>query len=482
MPILKTKLDEKADRSKYIANTLSDAGTGILNAVKTFGMSAVGDAIHGVSPKAADFVQKYSAGMIPHTSEEEYEANRSDTQGAWNNRLGSASSAATNVMAGEMIGPALQKAKTAATPIVNAAKTKVLQAGQKGVNKLITNATSGKSMINYLGENQRAAALDHLTGVSNGLYDLGKGRPFFETFPITEGQRKVVMAKQDEAVVRGKDFIKKWFYDKDGVMRPQARYRLDDAADPMVKQLSDNNYALKDVKNPLNNPEVILYNNRTKGITNIPSATDNIKSGLLADRHKIGGRNVDGTSYVQRNSGFHFRTPIDIQNTTIHELGHNSQRLGYDITGQTYGERIAMEGSGYYVPNKNTPVGRELAKVTTPVAKDAEGKEISTWAASPKEPHAELMVARKNYIAKRLRGASKADRPFLENKLIEDLQAPSMEAIDEMITNQNLRRFFKKDASDRDIHKIIRFMPGVAAAAGIGTAMKKKQGGLLRRK
>ena len=82
MAILKaqvgTKLDRKLQRNQAISNTLSDTGTGFLNALKTFGMSAIGDAINGVSPKAADNVQKYTLGMIPHTSDEEYLANRSE--------------------------------------------------------------------------------------------------------------------------------------------------------------------------------------------------------------------------------------------------------------------------------------------------------------------------------------------------------------------------------------------------------------------
>jgi hypothetical protein len=128
-PAMKAKTAETAGP---LSNTISDTTTGLLNAIKTFGMSAVGDAINGVSPKAADAVQKYSLGMIPHTSDEEYEANRSYTKGKWNNRLHAASGAAIGAMTGAMMGKAIPMAANA---IVNRGIPAV-----KGLMKTAANA------------------------------------------------------------------------------------------------------------------------------------------------------------------------------------------------------------------------------------------------------------------------------------------------------------------------------------------------------
>jgi hypothetical protein len=474
----------RKDRTR-LANTFADAGTGLLNAVKTFGMSAVGDAINGISPKAADFVQKYSGQMIPHTSEQEYIANRPSTQGAWNNRLGSASSAATNVMAGEMIGPAISKGYSAAKgvikPIYNKALTKGAIAAQKKIGLLIDNAKAVNSPIaKRLGPQRTEAYVDHLYGLSDGIYDLKQGRPFFETFPITPGQKKAIMAKQDVAAKEGTDFVKKWFYDESDRIRPQAEYKLDYAADPVVKILTDNNYSLSHPNNPLVNPKVVLFNNRTKGIKNLSGVTDNIKEGLLNNRSKINARNVGGDSYVQRNKGFYYSSPKDISDVATHEVTHSAQELGYDLPGTAYADRIATTGGGYYIPNKNTPIGREIGEHSLPVRKDANGNDIYTWAASPRETHSDLMVARKNYIEDRLENISASDKKRVEQELIKELHTPSGEDLNAMIDGKNLRRFFKPNTSPIFMHKTLRTMPAVGAAAAIGAAVKKPQPGPLK--
>jgi hypothetical protein len=131
MAILKaqvgTKLDRKLQRNQAISNTLSDTGTGFLNALKTFGMSAIGDAINGVSPKAADNVQKYTLGMIPHTSDEEYLANRSEADSKWFNRTHAAGNAAESQMAGAMIGKAIPMVINKVSPVVESVMSKIVK-------------------------------------------------------------------------------------------------------------------------------------------------------------------------------------------------------------------------------------------------------------------------------------------------------------------------------------------------------------------
>lgn len=87
---------------------LPDLGTRMLHAVETFGGSAVADAVQGISPQAAGWLDKYSAGMFPVTSEEQLERGRSDNENRWLNRAGMTADAASSVLAGELIGAGMQ--------------------------------------------------------------------------------------------------------------------------------------------------------------------------------------------------------------------------------------------------------------------------------------------------------------------------------------------------------------------------------------
>lgn len=49
----------------------------MIHGLQTFGGSYIGDAVQGVSPKAADVVSKYTAGMIAPTPQNYLDRNRS---------------------------------------------------------------------------------------------------------------------------------------------------------------------------------------------------------------------------------------------------------------------------------------------------------------------------------------------------------------------------------------------------------------------
>lgn len=91
---------EKAQRGKTVSkeenNFGSDLYTRMMNMVTTYGGSAVGDAVNGISPEAADWLEKYSGGMVPHTSEEMLAANR----GSGKNKLEQAGDAANSISLG----------------------------------------------------------------------------------------------------------------------------------------------------------------------------------------------------------------------------------------------------------------------------------------------------------------------------------------------------------------------------------------------
>ena len=82
-----------------------DFGSRMLHGLQTFGGSYVGDAIQGVSPKAADYVSQYTAGLISPTPESYLEKNRSGIK----EQLGSAANTASIVLGAEMAGPLLGK-------------------------------------------------------------------------------------------------------------------------------------------------------------------------------------------------------------------------------------------------------------------------------------------------------------------------------------------------------------------------------------
>jgi hypothetical protein len=72
-PMLTSKPDPNAGK------VAADTGTRILSALKTFGMSPIGNVIKDVGgQEAADAVEKYTLGMIPYTRDEEFKANRTN--------------------------------------------------------------------------------------------------------------------------------------------------------------------------------------------------------------------------------------------------------------------------------------------------------------------------------------------------------------------------------------------------------------------
>ena len=89
----RTNEEREAERVVRDKEFFSDTGTIMLKAVETFGTSVIGDAVQSVSPDAADWLEKYSSGFIPHTSEQELMANRTTNPNKWSNRMGSTAGA-----------------------------------------------------------------------------------------------------------------------------------------------------------------------------------------------------------------------------------------------------------------------------------------------------------------------------------------------------------------------------------------------------
>lgn len=107
-----------------VPNWATDLNTRLLNAVSTYGGSAIGDAVKGISPKAADWLNENSMGFIPYTTDEQLMATRAGNPNRGLNAAVQVSDAISNVLAGKLIGAGLGKAKSAT---------------QKGINKLAKN-------------------------------------------------------------------------------------------------------------------------------------------------------------------------------------------------------------------------------------------------------------------------------------------------------------------------------------------------------
>jgi hypothetical protein len=110
-----------------VPNWASDLGTRLSNAVSTFGGSAIGDAVKGVSPRAADWLNENSMGFIPYTTDEQLMATRAGNPDRGMNAAGQASDAVTNLLLNKMIGPLAGKANTAI---------------KKGTSKVVKGATN----------------------------------------------------------------------------------------------------------------------------------------------------------------------------------------------------------------------------------------------------------------------------------------------------------------------------------------------------
>ena len=115
-----------------IPNWTSDLSTRLLNAASTYGGSAIGDAVKGVSPRAADWLNENSMGFIPYTTDEQLNATRAGNPDRGLNTALQASEAIENILAGKLIGAGLGKVKTVAT---------------KGIKKINTTLTKKFSDI-----------------------------------------------------------------------------------------------------------------------------------------------------------------------------------------------------------------------------------------------------------------------------------------------------------------------------------------------
>lgn len=252
-----------------------------------------------------------------------------------------------------------------------------------------------------IGKRNQLAMLDHLSGLKKGMYDIKKGRPFFETFPITKAQKAHIIKLQDEARNEGEKFVFDYIYGPESLLasrdvvrnvhsdiynkmsafEPGYTFRMPqrDFALPSPNQLDDLNFSSSNIMIGHlgeNRPRLVSPRRSAmmREVSQDPALSkhaDYFKSYLDNDRSTSLGWNTTndyGPNVTLRGNGFYYRTPRDIAETVVHETGHTFQKMGsygHPLWGgkNSIGKMIAIDDQNitpYRFANTNTPIGSRL--------------------------------------------------------------------------------------------------------------------------
>jgi hypothetical protein len=212
----------------------------------------------------------------------------------------------------------------------------------------------------------------------------------------------------------------------------------------------------------------------------------------------------EGLSTTFRNKGLYSVNPDDIYTTRIHETGHTMQDVGgkqWETTGgqdpawdmmlqeitpstQSWGQYTSKWDPeyGYYIPNKDTPIGRKFADAMVEPKKINKGEryDSSTWRSSPNELHSELMAA-KGLAYKKL-----VQQGVPSRKAMSVVRDPNNdEMLDWLIRNGNLNKHFKAGTDNETKKELIKLLPamtgvGLGVGAATGDTNYYKMGGKIQ--
>jgi hypothetical protein len=328
--------------------------------------------------------------------------------------------------------------------------------------------------INSLGRLLPSGSLkSNIRATGMGIRDVSQGRPFFETFPITSSQKRVIENRQDEEFQKGVDFLKNWAYGKssnpflknNNTLRPEVEKRINNI-NPDILRSKFSNADLRTAVNPFNVYENLLVNNKKSFLNKDSRLTEDAKEFIINNKGTIGGVNTgEGQSITLRNEGFYYHRPETIGEVAAHETAHTFQKLGNDIIiaedPSTIAKTLATNHPDhlYQIANKNTTFGKYMGDA---MVEPKKGKYV--WAASPLEPHAELMAAR-------FKVYDHYKDKFGDEKAMEMLQNPTDELLDKLIETKDLNRFFKPSTDNVIKRDILRNLPAFAPATiGLGAA------------
>jgi hypothetical protein len=317
---------------------------------------------------------------------------------------------------------------------------------------------------------------EHLSGIGLGIKDVAKGRPFFETFPITQAQRQASDIAQNKAMQEGVDFVNDWFY-KNGQIRPNIAGKIDNMF------LNEPNFlSSKYHNNPLLNVENKLVSSRSNDLP-FENISDEAKKYIESERGGILGANIGNTqeSITLRNLGMYKIPPSNIKSTVVHEAGHSAQDIrDYN----SWGSMTTMYSPDfkYYTSNPNTIIGQRFKNaLRTPTKTFGNTHSHRTWQSSPNELHSDLMSARSNMYDDFLQQGKSPE------EAMDLLQNPSDETLDNLINTGGLDQFFKQSRwgksrvpieTKRDL---LRMLPAaVPLTVGATALQQQKDGGVIK--
>jgi hypothetical protein len=317
---------------------------------------------------------------------------------------------------------------------------------------------------------------EHVIGLGQGIEDIVKGRPIFETFPITSAQKQASNIAQDKALQEGVDFAENWFY-KNKQIRPNVRNKIDDisVAEPNA-QMNDYTY------NPFSSTQNKLVSSRS-GDLPFENVSDEAKEYIQNSRGRIGGVNMGNTyeSITLRNMGMYKLSPQQIKNTVVHEAAHTAQDIGDHVPWGTMTTEFSPNLK-YFTSNPNTNIGQRFKNaLRTPRKPSGDSYSHRTWQSSPNELHSELMSARSQLYDKFLKEGKSAE------EAMDLLQNPGDETLNALHKIGGLDQFFKQNRwgkskvpmqTKRDLMRILP--AAIPVAVGAGALQQQKEGGIIK--
>lgn len=305
-----------------VGNYVQDVGSKTLNALTTFGGSAVGDVINDVSPKAANVVSKYTVGMIQPTSQEYLDSNRSNDQtNNWDNRINNSANAVSTQVGGELIGAGLGKVIEKvpqlvtdtgnlindipnAIPDVNLKNwTDIFKNTSKNYNvakqKVLTKQVGTAWMDNWFSNDATKSRIAEATNAFD-INNLDK-----------DSQQKVISDYMDN---RSNDLVAS--YPGDTYEYWHDYFEKNQAEEPESFKEDINNY-----HNNYNYDKQVFNNDKS----DIRFSNDPKVLGSYKGYTNNGVSYPSGQAYVNKNMSLN-----DIKSTTIHELAH--QKTSNDVT------------------------------------------------------------------------------------------------------------------------------------------------------
>ena len=352
--------------------------------------------------------------------------------------------------------------------------------GKKYVGKKLAKATSNidSQLVKNFPKSGSITPIigDHLEGLVRGSVDIAKGRPIFETFPITKAQKQASDIAQNKAMEEGVDFVNNWFY-KHGEVRPNIKGKIDNmlANEP---SLPANDYKYDPFLDTTNR----LVSSRSADLP-FENISEYAKEYIAHNRGKISGVNLGYTdeSITLRNAGM-YKVPAEkIKQTVVHEAGHTSQSIGDNIR---WGDITTnySDDLKYFTANPNTNTGLRFKNaLRTPGKAHGESYSPRTWKSSPNELHSELMSARSQMYDKFLKEGKSSD------EAMELLQNPTDETLDALNKIGNLDRFFKQTRWGKSKvptqmkRNLLRILPAaVPAVVGAEALQQKREGGVIK--